>query len=178
VDLLNQLVKSAGSGNLQKMGAQFGLDESAVNKILAQIVPTLGQGLKKEAASTGGLESLIGALQGGGHQKYLGNLAAASSETGIADGNNILGHILGSKDASRAAANQASEASGVSSDVIKKMLPMLATMVMGTLNKQTNAGANLQTGSDNPLGGLASLFDSDGDGSVLDDAMDMAKKYF
>jgi len=178
MDLLNALMDAAGSDNLQSMGAQFGLDGAAVNNVVAQVVPALGQGLKKNASSAGGLESLIGALQGGDHQRYLGNVSAASSELGRAEGNSILGHILGSKDVSRQVAGQASSATGVSSDVIKQMLPILATMVMGTMNKQTNAGANLQAADDNPLGGLASLLDSDGDGSIVDDALDIAKKFF
>lgn len=178
MDLLKQLMNAAGSGDLQSMGAQFGLDGDAVTKVVGQVVPALGQGIKKNASSAGGLESLIGALQGGNHQRYLGDMAATASELGVSEGNSILGHILGSKDASRAVAGQASEATGVSPDVIKQMLPMLATMVMGTLNKKTNAGADLQAAADNPLGGLASLLDSDGDGSIMDDAMDMAKKFF
>ncbi|MFC1695127.1 DUF937 domain-containing protein [Pseudomonadota bacterium] len=178
MDLLKELINAAGSGNLNEIGAQFGLDQDSVGKVMAQVVPALGQGIKKNAASTGGLESLIDALQGGDHQRYLGNASAASSAIGVAEGNSILGHILGSKETSRAVAGQASAASGVSPEVIKQMLPMLATMVMGTLNKQTNAGANLKPATDNPLGGLASLLDSDGDGSIMDDALDMAKKFF
>jgi hypothetical protein len=178
MNLLNELMNAAGSDNLKNLGAQFGLDDAAVSKVMAQVVPALGQGLKKNAGSTGGLEGLIGALQGGNHQRYLDNLTEVNSEMGIADGNNILGHILGSKEASRAVAGQASSASGVSPDVIKQMLPMLATLVMGTMNKKTNAGANLNAATDNPLGGLASLLDSDGDGSIMDDAMDLAKKFF
>lgn len=178
MDLLNQLVNAAGPDTLRQMGAQFGLDENAVNKVLAQVVPTMGQGLKNNASSPDGLESLVSALQGSDHQVYLGNLAAASGEVGVAEGNSILGHILGSKDASRATASRASEASGVSPDVIKQMLPMLATMVMGTLNKQTNGGANMQAAGDDLLGNLTSMLDKDGDGSIVDDAMDMAKKFF
>lgn len=178
MDLLNALVNATGSGDLQKLGAQFGLDNEAVGNILGQVVPALGDGLKKNAASSGGLESLIGALQNGNHQRYLESVDSAISSTGISEGNSILGHILGSKDASRAVASRASSASGVNPNVIKQMLPMLATLFMGTLNKQTDGGAKLQAGGDNPLGGLAAMFDSDGDGSVVDDALDLAKKFF
>ncbi len=96
MDLLNALVNATGSGDLQKLGAQFGLDEEAVGNILGQVVPALGDGLKKNAASSGGLDSLVGALQNGNHQRYLGNIDSATSSMGVSDGNNILGHILGS----------------------------------------------------------------------------------
>lgn len=178
MNLLNELLNAAGSGDLQKLGSQFGLDESAVSNVMKQVVPALGQGLKTNATSAGGLESLIGALQNGNHGRYVENIDAATGSAGIAEGNNILGHILGSKDASRAVASQASSASGVSSDVIKQMLPMLATMAMGMLNKKTDGGAKLQAAADNPLGGLAAMLDMDGDGSAMDDVMDIAKKFF
>jgi len=181
MDLLKALMGAAGSGNLQKMGDQFGLDSSSVEKVLGQVVPALGGGVKKNAASSGGLESLLGALQGGGHQRYLGNVEAAASPEGVADGNGILGHILGSKDVSRQVAVKASEASGVGTDIIKQMLPMVATMVMGTLSKQTGGGAQLQSaasGGGGLQGMLGSLLDSDGDGSAVDDVLDIAKKFF
>jgi len=178
MNLLKELMNTAGSDNLKTIGAQFGLDDEAVKNVMAQVVPTLGQGLKKNAGSAGGLDSLISALQGGNHQRYLENPAAISSELGIAEGNGILSHIFGSKDVSRAVAGQASANSGVSPDVIKQMLPMLATLVMGTLNKKTAAGANLQASGNDALGGLGSLLDSDGDGNILDDVLGMAKKFF
>jgi hypothetical protein len=170
MDLLNQLLEATGSGDLQNLANQFGLDSSAVNSVLGQVVPALGSGIQKNTQSPDGLESLLGALKNGGHEKYLGDISSVASQTGVADGNNILGHVFGSKDISRNVASQASEASGVSSDVIKQMLPMIATMVMGTLGKQAGSGG---------LGDmLSSMLDSDGDGSAVDDVMDMAKKFF
>ena len=162
MNLLNELMNTAGSGDLQKLGSQFGLDESAVSSVMKQVVPALGQGLKTNATSAGGLDSLIAALQNGNHGRYVEDINAATGSAGIAEGNNILGHILGSKDASRAVASQASSASGVSPDVIKK----------------TDGGAKLQAAADNPLGGLAGMLDMDGDGSAMDDVMDIAKKFF
>jgi len=180
MDLLNALLKATGSNDLQKLGDQFGLDSSSVTTVLGKVVPALGGGIQKNAQSTSGLESLLGALKSGGHEKYLGDISSVASQAGIADGNNILGHVFGSKDVSRNVAAQASEASGVSSDVIKKMLPMIATMVMGTLGKQ--AGSSSQLAAQDSSGGLgdmlSSMLDSDGDGSAVDDVMDMAKKFF
>ena len=180
MDLLKALMGAAGSSDLSKLGEQFGLDSSSVEKVLGNVVPALGGGVKKSAGAGGGLDGLIGALQNGGHQRYLNNPDAITSPEGIQDGNNILGHILGSKDVSRNVAAQAAQNSGVSSDIIKQMLPMVATMVMGTLSKQTNGGAQLKSASDGgDLGSmLGSFLDSDGDGSAMDDVLDLARKFF
>lgn len=180
MDLLKTLMNAAGSGDLQKLGSQFGLDSGAVTQVLGQVVPALGRGLQKQTGSAGGLEGLLGALKGGGHQRYLGNVEAAASPAGIQEGNGILGHILGSKDVSRNLAAQAASASGVSADVIKKMLPMLATMAMGALSKQTDNGQQLAAQASGGQQGniLGSLLDRDNDGSALDDVLDLAKRFF
>ena len=180
MDLLNALKGAAGSGGLDKLAGQFGLDTADVEKVLGQVVPALGGGLKRNAASAGGLESLLGALQKGSHQRYVDDPAAATSATGVAEGNNILGHILGSKDVSRNVAAKASANSGVSVDLIKQMLPMAATMLMGTLSKQTDGGRQAQalSGGGDLQSMLGSMLDRDGDGSAMDDVLDMAKKFF
>jgi len=180
MDLLKTLMDAAGSGNLQNLGGQFGLDNAAVEKVMEQVVPAMGRGVQKNAASGNGLDSLIGALQNGNHQNYLGNVEAASSQAGIQEGNGILGHIFGSKDVSRNVAAQAANASGVSPDIIKQMLPMLATMAMGALSKNTNGGSQLkaQEGGGNPMDMLGSLLDSNNDGSAMDDVLNLAKKFF
>lgn len=177
MDLLKALISSAGSGQLESLGKQFGLDGSAVTKVLGQVVPALGRGINKNAGS-GGMGGLISSLQKGNHQSYLENPDRVSSQEGIQEGNGILGHILGSKDVSRNVAAHAASSSGVSADLIKKMLPMVATMVMGTLSKQTNSGSQLASQGSGGLGGLASMLDSDNDGSALDDVLDLAKKFF
>jgi hypothetical protein len=180
MDLLKALMSAAGSADLQKLGGQFGLDSSSVEKVLEQVVPALGRGLQKNTNSPGGLDSLIGALQKGNHQRFLDSVQNAASQAGVDEGNGILGHIFGSKDVSRNVAAHASSASGVGSDVIKKMLPMIANMAMGALSKQTKGGTQVKSlarggGAQNII---SSLLDSDKDGSVLDDVLDLAKKFF
>ena len=62
------------------------------------------------------------------------------------DGNGILGHLFGSKDVSRQVAAGASAQTGIGADVLKKMLPMLASLAMGALaQRATRApGGNVQ----------------------------------
>jgi len=45
---------------------------------------------------------------------------------------------------SRAVAGRASEQTGIGTDILKKMLPMVAMMAMGGLSKQTNQNQSLQ----------------------------------
>ena len=112
------------------------------------------------------------------------NPASIADQALIKDGNGILGHIFGSKDVSRNVASRAAEQTGISSAILKKMLPMVATLAMGALGKKASGldmlGAVLGGGSppQSQLSGLSAFLDFDKDGSVADDILGIAKKLF
>jgi hypothetical protein len=64
----------------------------------------------------------------------------------VADGNGILGHLLGSKEVSREIASRASTQTGVSADALKQMLPLAATLMMGVFSKQSGPASSLVSG--------------------------------
>jgi hypothetical protein len=57
-----------------------------------------------------------------------------------------LGHLFGSKDVSRQVANGAAAKTGIGADVLKRMLPMLASLAMGALAQRAarEPGGNVQ----------------------------------
>jgi hypothetical protein len=181
MDLLNMLLNQGGGQAVSQLASNFGLQESQVASALSNLVPALGQGLARNASTEGGLDSLLGALTGGQHQRYLEDPSILNQEDSISDGNGILGHILGSKDASRQVAQQASERTGIGADILKKMLPMVATLAMGALSRQTantqNAGPGVST-SNGLTSILGSFLDSNKDGSIADDVLGMASRFF
>lgn len=174
MDLLQQLMKNAGGGATNRIGQQFGLDESQTAAVLGQLVPALTDGLKKNAGTAGGAAGLAKALQKGGHQRYIDEPESLGDSGAVEDGNKILGHLLGSKDVSRQVAAAASSNTGIDAGVVKQLLPLVATMVMGSLSKQTGGGAKLeQEGS----GLLGTLFGGDDKaGSLLGMAAGFLKK--
>jgi hypothetical protein len=183
MDLLNMVLNAGGGSAVRQLAQNFGLNENQTSSAIGNLLPALGAGLARNAKSPGGLESLIGALSSGGHQRYIDNVDSLSGESTIQDGNGILEHILGSKDVSRQVASNAAGKTGVGADVLKKMLPVVAAMAMGALSKQQSSGSNLQ-----PLGGksqqagvmglLGQFLDADRDGSVVDDVLGMTSKLF
>ncbi len=150
-------------------------------------MPALAAGLARNATREGGLDGLTAALAGGRHGSYLDDVSSLSRPGTVADGNGILGHILGSKDASRQVAAQAAKSTGVGPDVLKQMLPMVAAMVMGAMAKKAagraaNAGLSGGLGANLGAGGglldmLTPMLDRDRDGSVVDDVAGMLGKF-
>lgn len=186
-DILRQM------GGLQSMARELGISEDQAASGAAALAPAILGGFKKQAqAQPSGLEGLgglLGQLGGGG---LLDNVLS-SQPTDVNRGNEVLGRIFGSKDVSRTVAQNASSQSGLSPDLLKKMLPMLAMLVAGFMAKQRGAGDGAATAQAAPSapsggglggllggllggGGLASMLDMDGDGNPLDDLLRMAGK--
>ncbi|MFK7793787.1 MAG: DUF937 domain-containing protein [Gammaproteobacteria bacterium] len=178
MDLLRTILEAQGGSGVKQLANQFGLDGNQASSVLSQLIPALAGGVKKNVQQ-GGLDSLISALNSGKHSQYLDNPSQLENASTVSDGNAILGHLFGSKDVSRQVAGHAAQNTGIDSSILKKMLPIIATMVMGGMSKQSGAGGVLGSllngGQSRQSSGiesiLTSFLDQDGDGSIVDDLM-------
>ena len=171
-NLLEMVLGQQNSGAIGQIAKNLNLDAGDALKGLGSLLPALQGGMKNNVAQ-GGLESLLGALTKNKNQQYLDQPEMLGQQQAVDNGNSILGHLLGSKEQSRQVAQQAAAQTGLDSSILKKMLPMAATVLMGSLGKQ-----NQQQPMTQNQGMLESLLDSDGDGSMMDDIMGMAGKLF
>jgi hypothetical protein len=192
------------TGGLQSIARELGISESQAASAAAALAPAILGGFKKQAqANPAGLDGLGGLLSQLGGGGLLDDVVAAKP-TDVNRGNDVLGQIFGSKDVSRAVAQNAASQTGLDTGLLKKMLPMLAMLVAGYMAKQQTAGAGAATqaapsggGLGDLLGGLlggqrtgaagatpgagsglASVLDMNGDGNPLDDILRMAGKAF
>jgi hypothetical protein len=182
----------AQMGGLQAISRELGVTESQAAAGAAALAPAILGGFKKQAqAQPSGLGGLLGQLGGGG----LLTEALSPQPTNLNHGNEVLGQIFGSKEVSRTVAQNAAAQTGLSPEILKKMLPMLAMMVAGFMAQggagQSGAGGGLggllggllggqSTGAATPgaPAGMASMLDLNGDGNALDDILRMAGKAF
>ena len=178
MDLLKLLLDSGNSQALKQLASGFGISETDAVNALSGMVPALSGGLRNNLSNPGSQAGLLEALAGGRHQRYVDQPETLTDTATVTDGNAILGHLLGSKDASRRVASDVSARTGLDNGLLKKMLPVVAAMVMGSMSKQTRAGASSSAGDNSGmLGMLAGLLDADKDGSVMDDVANMARKF-
>ncbi len=165
MNLLEMIMQAQGGKIAQSAGGQLGLDAQQSQNAIAALLPAISSALKQNTVSPQGMAGLLGALQGNDHSRYMDNPDVYSHSATQNEGNAILGHLFGSKDVSRAVASRAAEQTGLGADVLKKMLPMVATMAMGSLSKQTRepsmasqlAGLALGGGQQQKSGGLGGL---------------------
>ena len=178
MDLMDLLKATGGGTSIGALANTVGLGSSDTSKLVESLAPALMRGVQKNTADDDGLAGLRRALETGGHDRYLDKPELMAADTTRNDGNNILGHIFGSKDVSRNVAAAAAKETGIDTGLIKKALPLLATLVMGAMSKKTSAGrevgASLDQGGLGPLGDLIGMGSKGG----LDDILGMAKKFF
>lgn len=177
---LDLLEASGGGDSVGKLASAVGLGSSDASQLVEALGPALMRGLQKNTASDDGVAGLRRALETGGHARYIEDPSLMEADATREDGNRILGHILGSKDVSRNVAAVAANETGIDASLIKKALPLLATLAMGAMSKKTSAGREIP--SDVQRGGLGSLGDLigglAGSKSGLDDILGMARKFF
>jgi len=161
IDLLQQAHSGQGLGTI---GEQFGLDETQTAAAVQELAPVIAAGLRRNMAqSPENVVALVQALKNGNHTQYLDNAEALQFGNVASDGNAILGHIFGSKDVSREVAMRAasSAAGGIGSSIMKQLLPVIASMVIGTLTKKMTGGTSAPAPRGGGLGG------GDGGGDCL-----------
>jgi hypothetical protein len=177
-DILNQ------TGGLQSIARELGIGEDDAARAASAMAPAVLGGFRKQAElqPEGGLGGLLNQFGGGS----LLDAVLSPSPTDPGPGNNVLGQIFGSKDVSRAVAQNAAAQTGLDPSMLKKMLPMLTMLVAGYMAKKqmgASAGAGGGLGgllgglmgggksSDPSAGGLGGLLNSGGQRNPLDDIL-------
>ena len=181
MNVLEMLMQSQKGGPVEALTSMSGLQSNQMHQLLGQVLPVLAGGIKNGANTQSGLEGLIGALTSGNHNRYFDQPDSLANQNTLLDGNGILSHILGNKDASRSLAGHASAKTGIDSALIKKLLPVIATVVMGAVNKRASSDGLLRpqqaAPSNNGMMDLLSGFlDVGGDGSIVDDVLRIGAK--
>jgi hypothetical protein len=177
LNVTDLLLGGQNNDAVSALARQFGVSEAQARDAVASLAPSLTRGMQHRTQDSAGLDSLINALGTGNHAKYIDDPGVLGREETTKDGNSILGHIFGSKDVSRNVAANAAQETGLGASLLKKMLPVVATMVMGSLGKQIFGGSSAPAATQKASPGiLGSLLDSDRDGSIIDDVLGMAFK--
>lgn len=179
--VFDQMLGGQGDAAVAQIARQFNLDPTQARSALDGLMPVVTRGLQQNASKTKGADELFEALRKGNHSRYLDDVTQLGQQDNVREGNDILGHVFGSKDVSRGVAREVSSNTGISSTILKKLLPVVATMAMSAIGKQLLGGGakpsrSVLGGAGSGGGILETLLDADGDGSVLDDVLRLAGK--
>ena len=160
--LFDMLTNAQNGKAIDLMARQFNLSQQQTELAIEALSPAFSTGLKRNASDLTGIAGFMQALATGDHAKYYENMANAFAPQGVAEGNGILGHLFGSKEVSRAVAQQAAQATGIGQEVFKQMLPVIASTLMGGMFKQTTQPQS---------------FGSSGEGNIFSEMMEQMMKH-
>ena len=182
MNILDTIMNAGNGAAVRQIGSQVGLDESQTATALSALVPALVCRCAAESAVGRWPERTPRRAIGRNHQRYVENPAVLGEAEYCRGRQRHLGHIFGSKDVSRRVAAETGAQTGLAPDVMKRMLPLVATLVMGAMSRQAATGgtSSLTTGAGS--GGLLEMLggalDSNKDGSALDDITGMIGRTF
>ena len=173
MDILKLLLGSSG-GMIDAMSQKSGLAANDVEAVVSKIAPIFMQkaneNFKSDADSSNFLEMI--------RRSNLDEMADAPQNISVAEGNELLGVLTGSKENSNALASDIGSQLDISADSIKTLLPMIAPMIAGMLNNQLKA-SNLQGSADSGsmMSMLTQFLDQNKDGSIVDDIFRIAGNF-
>src|SRR3546814_18276393 len=138
------------------MGRELGIPPAMAKQGAYALLPAILGGFKKQAQSGGGAADGLGGLGGLLGQPGGGGLldsVLAPQPTPVKQGNEVLGQIVGWKDASRTGAEQAPAQTGIDMAILKQMLPMSA-MVAACQTHKSGVQESPKSGLSGGLGGM------------------------
>lgn len=154
MNMLDLLRSAQGGNGIDNLARQFGLDQGKTENVLRQVLPAVSTGFKQKTRREGGLAEILRGIQGTEYEDVFENPTALQREDTRARGNDILASIFGDKEVSRAVARKAEQNSGVGADLVKQMLPVITSMVMGGMQKRASADTSVNSGVGDLLTGL------------------------
>jgi len=160
-NFIDEFMKTYGSEVTQQMAANTGLDQGTVQQLIPKLAPLIISGLKKQKDERGGDARVDHILNKYGDPSVLDNikdLISTKTQDSEADAN--LGGLLGASGGVQAA-QALGKSLNIDASKIIRMIPALAPIILGALSKKKNTSGG--------IGGIGSLLDADGDGSIIDD---------
>lgn len=148
-DLLSQVP-------IAQIADKLGVDQATATNAVKAALPTLLGGMQANAQQPEGVASLVGAVDNHGSNLVEGDGAVDIDKVDVADGSKIVDNVFGAEKNTVISALGATEGAG-GNELIAKLMPMLAPIVLAFLAKQMTGG-----------GGAASTQASAGNGGIGD----------
>jgi hypothetical protein len=134
--LFDMMLRAQNGEGMQAIAKQFGLAQEQAAQAMAALMPAFSSGLKRTSANPYDLSALMSTMFTGSYAQYFDDVTKAFMPQGMSDGNAVLEKLFGSQEILRAIAAQAEQLTGISQDILAKMMPALAGTMMGGLFKQ------------------------------------------
>ena len=142
---LFEIMQNAQNGQaMDNLARQFNLTQQQTQAAVDALLPAFSMGLKRQAADPAAAPDLFGQMVNQTYANAFNNPMMEATAAMAEQGNEAVKALFGTTGMTQAVANQAAAASGVGAEVLKAMLPVVASMLMGGLFKSASAQPGLQ----------------------------------
>lgn len=118
---------------LDGIAKAFGIDPAQAAPAVASLAEAVTSRLTRLTLSRGGIADIIDLMGDANAQKSIADPSTAASPATIDEGNRVLDVLIGDKHVSRGIAARAASQSGIDVELAKKLLPVVASMMVGGL---------------------------------------------
>ncbi len=131
------MLSSMNDGALQKqLSEQFALNQKQAMNVLAAVAPAFSEALRRQTATPADTTDFMATLSSGRHAPYGFDVTKAFEPNAIHQAQNILDQLFRSAGLMRAITDQVANETGVPREDVQRMLPVIASAVMGGITRQ------------------------------------------
>lgn len=134
--LINLFYDAHDGDAMANLAKHYGLHVDQAERVVEALLPAFSIGLKHNTANPLSLNGFLDALQTGRHMRFFNDPMTVFAPGRLQEERTILGHLLGSKQVSRAVADQVEATTGVATAIVREMMPAVGAIVMGGLAKE------------------------------------------
>ncbi|SON54527.1 hypothetical protein HDIA_0986 [Hartmannibacter diazotrophicus] len=136
------LMRQAQHGQaIENFASQFGMTPNDIEKLMATMLPVYAMGMQRRMtmpnADPFGLFAL---MRTGPFKAAFDSYDAAVAKTTQDAGIEAMAKIFGSREAAKAIAEQAAMMTGIGTDIVNRMMPMMTSVLLGGLGKEIDKG--------------------------------------
>ena len=148
INMFELLRQAQGGAAFDNLARAYGVSPEQMRAAVAALTPAFAQGFQRQPQNDEAARRFAELLQTETYARAFEAQASAFDQAAASAGEEALGALFGSKEVSRAVAAQAAAASGVQAEIIRKVLPALASILFGGFAKaaQGSMGAGAASG--------------------------------
>lgn len=188
-EIVNLLSGALNKDTISQLAGKLDMDEDKTAGAISAAMPLLISALANNTSKASGAESLNSALEKSHDGSILDNVSQYLTGDNLGTGKKILGHILGSK--MSVVEKGLGKAAGLDSSSAGMVVSALAPVLLGAIGKQkkdqgldasglasflTSEKESAFSIDPDSIGILGSLLDSDHDGDLSDDLVNIGGK--
>ncbi|CCB65882.1 DUF937 domain-containing protein [Hyphomicrobium sp. MC1] len=149
----NSLRSAEGQQLISNVASAFGIDKQKAAEAVQLLTDELSARIQRAMLSRGGVADVVSLVTAPAAQRALTRPDALATSGVAADGDDILDVLIGSKHVSRGIAQRTARMTGLDPITVQKLLPVVANLMVGELQRQSGPAIAKVAGSLPGLGG-------------------------